>query len=223
MSWAMVKPAPAYLVTGPDGHDYWLMVPLDNKWTAAYRLAYHGDGAHRRARICELRIVRCRPGDFHPRIDFEKWGLHPLSKVPRPVFPPFSFEAVRHGITARLFADALAAVPALIPPDDAPEEWGGPASRLESTRPRRGRPVSYSPEFYAEFAVRYHNVEHDERRERSASTRALLAKRYKVPLTTIGKWIRIARQRGFLTRVVRGQRGGMATHAARALTKRGQA
>ena len=219
----MVKPAAAYRVSGnPGAEDYWLMVPLDNKWTAAYRLAYHGQGAHRRTRICELRIVRCRPGEFDPRIDFEIWGIHPLSAgPPRPVFPPFSFEAVRRGITARLFTDALAAVPAMLPPDDPPDDWGNPPSRLERTRTRRGRPIRYPPVFYAEFAVRYHDVEHDERREPGASTRAILAKRYKVPLTTIGKWIRIARQRGFLTRVVRGQRGGMATHAARELMKRG--
>jgi hypothetical protein len=67
----------------------------------------------------------------------------------------------------------------------------------------------------AKFALRYDYVENHRQREAGASTRKTLAEKYDVPVTTIGKWIRIARQHGLLTPVTRGQRGGMATALAR--------
>jgi hypothetical protein len=125
---------------------------------------------------------------------------------------------MRRRLTARRFADGLAAVGSLIgrdEPDFDPREYGDPPARLKGSAVRRpGRPRVRPPAFYAKFALRYEYIENVSRREPGDSTRELLARQYKVPLTTIGKWIRVARQRGFLTKVVRGQRGGQATRRA---------
>jgi hypothetical protein len=147
-------------------------------------------------------------------------------------FSAFSFEAIRRSITARHFKDALAAaIGPLLAPDAAGNEvlleiFGSPVAALaavskqskERTAGRPGRPAV----FYAKFALRYHDVEQDPLREAGASTREILAEHYHKPVTTIGKWIRIARQQGFLTPGVRGRRGGMATKVARELIKRSQ-
>jgi hypothetical protein len=83
--------------------------------------------------------------------------------------------------------------------------------------------VKRTDAFYAKVAVEYDAIENNDRRDLRDSTRATLAHRHKVPVTTIGKWIRVARARGFLTSVSsRGLRGGTATRAAHdLLAKRG--
>lgn len=210
------------VVESKAGNEYWLKLPIGERWTAAYRLTFEGEGVRRRARIIELRVVPGRAGDFYPNRNYESWESR--ERASGRAATPFSFDAIRRGVTARLFADALAVVGTLIPHDDEPDDWGTPAFQLESASSkhraagRPGRPLT----FYAKFAVRYSDVEHGTRRERGASTRAILARQYKVPVTTIGKWIRTARQHGFLTPVVRGQRGGMATNVARELSARGE-
>lgn len=189
--------------------EYWLTLALGGGWVAAYRVTYHGEGARRRVRIEELRVVPGRTGrdaDFHPGM---RSATRPDTR--------FSFDAVRRRITARYFADAFAAIQ--IPEDDDPAEWGAPPPATTGHPTRRGAGRPPRPRiFYAKFAVRYHYVEHDMRRNPGQSTRDLLAAEYKVPITTIAKWIRTARHHGLLTPVVRGQRGGMKTRLAEELS-----
>ena len=80
---------------------------------------------------------------------------------------------------------------------------------------RPGRPKAD----YAKFALRYHAIEHDSRREPGQSTRKILSREWKVPVSTVAKRLRTARKLGFLTEVVRGQRGSMATRLAREVAK----
>lgn len=215
---------------------YWLTYPLDRGWVAAYRLTYHGDGPQRRARIRELRIVpglpgaRGKPTAFLPGANypFLESGTGPRGRTFPALTPrgPFSFDAVRRAITSKTFRHVLAAVASFTADDDGPDDdfpdWAPPTARLEAPKRRGpGRPVERFPLHYAKFALRYHRAEHSTRREPSVSTRAILADQYRVPVTTIGKWIRIARQQGFLSpAIARGSRGGIATPAARALVTR---
>jgi hypothetical protein len=197
----------------------WLLVPLNVGWIAAYRLTYHGDGARRRARIAELRIV---PG--HGAFDSSRDYSLSDSAVAQPGYKPtpFSFDMLRRGLTARGFDDALAAAAAPGISDPFWIEFGVPPPSRESPPTPRGpgRPPQ-SPAHYATFAIEYDRIENIERREARDSTRDILRDKYKVPVTTIGKWILRARQLGFLTvkKRVRGQRGGWATPAAYALAE----
>jgi hypothetical protein len=200
----------------------WLLVPLNAGWIAAYRLTYRGAGARRRARIAELRIV---PG--HGAFDSSRdYALSdPAVAEPGYTPTPFSFDMLRRGLTARGFDDALAAAAAPGMSDPFWVEFGVPPPFRESPpKPRGpGRPPK-SPAFYAAFAIAYNDIENIRRREARTSTRDILARRYKVPVTTIGKWILRARQLGFLgvKKRVRGQRGGFATPAAYAVAEKGQ-
>lgn len=207
------------------GKQSWLYHSLGEGWTAAYRMTYQGQEPNRRARIVELRIVPAGPagiprhgvGAFNPdKRDVLPWAL---------TAPLFSFDAIRRGITARHFRDALTSMTTLVVQEDPEEERDGPVSRLQTpTGVRRGggRPPTHSRAFYATLAVDYDDVEHSSRKEPGASTRAILAKRRRVPVTTIGKWILTARRLGFLTAVARGQRGGRATPTAYNLSTQGQ-
>jgi hypothetical protein len=201
------------------GPSAWLTMTIDTIWMAVYRVEFQGEGPRRRARILELRIVPCAAFGFDPRHDFD--DMRKRNRLP---IASFSFEAVRRKVTKRLFHDALV-VAAQIPlePDvegfDGP--WANPATELEPPpRARRGpgRPPVRDLAFYAKFTVQYERVEHSDRRDKT-STREILAAKHHVPVTTIGKWIRVARQKGLLTPVVRGQRGGFATERAYQLTK----
>jgi len=194
---------------------YWLAQRLTDAWTIAYRLTYTGTGVRRRARIHEARIVACGVEAFTP----DQW--HSATT-------PFSFDRARRGMTARRFADALAAVVGELPHNDAvDEQWaemlGHPAASVEKPprAPAIGRP-GRPRSFYAEVAMRYHHVEHVARREPGASTRGTLARHYKVNVTAIGKWLQTARRYGLLTPVVPGQRGSMATNLAKQLSEWGK-
>lgn len=91
------------------------------------------------------------------------------------------------------------------------------ARRFPSLRTRQRAPSgNYTREFYLKFAEAYDRVEwHREGRE---STRAILAKRYRVTDAVIGKWIAAARRAGYLTRAdAKGSRGGELTRRAKAL------
>lgn len=195
---------------GPD--DQWLVMSLGEEWTAAFHLATR-DGATAEAVITELRIVPCRPTLFTPEFN----RRNSLVRSGRLAVGTFPFEAMRRGVTARRVVDALIA---LAPRGDdeltPPARLAASAARRSAGRPGRPR------KFYATFAVRYEAIEDDERREPGASTRAALARQCKVPVTTIAKWIRTARQLGFLTAVAPGQRGGRATTLAKAFSTRGR-
>jgi hypothetical protein len=176
-------------------------------WIVAYRVVFRERGTRRRARIVELRISA---SEF----------------LPRPVNDPratFSFDAVRRGVTERQFQAALAATVDALTSDPFLEQVAKtikPVRQLRNSAEGRGAGRPGRPRsFYAKFAIRYHDVEHDERREPGTSTHAILATEYSKPPTTIAKWIRIARQQGFLTPAHRGQRGGMRTEAALALIR----
>jgi len=224
-----------FLVIEPDDGNpttYWLTHPLGQGWVAAYRLSYHGDGSLRRARIRELRVVpglpgpRGKPTDFYPSANYSflESRVWPSGLTRAPI-GPFSFDALRRMITPKMFRHVLAAAGSLIPDDEPPEEWGNPASQLEASPPRRaaGRPPRYPPVHYAKFALQYSKVENNHRKERGKSTRDILARRYKVPVSTIGKWIYVARQQGFISNEVRrGGRGGVAMPAADKLVERSQ-
>ena len=206
---------------GGKAPQYWLTVRLKPGWMAAYRITYHGDGSQRRARIRELRVVPV-PGlgaEFLPSYPYER--LEAKLETAGKAMAPFSFESIRRYLTARRFADALAAVGSLIPDEETPDEWGSPATQLEKhQRQSVGRPA-LPLSFYAAFAMRYHSVEHAPRREPGTSTRAELARKYDVPVSTIGKWIRTARLKKLLTPAIPGRRGGMATDLAKQFSKKG--
>jgi len=215
--------------TARGAKEYWLTVRLVDGWIAAYRVIYRGDGAHRRAHIGELRIVPALSGqhaNFSPSVRYDFYER--IAKAHGRTIPPFAFEAVRPILTPRFFADALAVL-GKFRQDDKDDPWEDPlwppplgAARVEPVAPTRrapGRPPR-DPLFYAKLAVAYDQVEHFSRREPGASTRATLARRYKVPVTTIAKWIRTARQHKFLTPVRRGQRGGQAMPTAHELIAR---
>jgi hypothetical protein len=213
---------PSYSYIGPneltpDDPDYWLSIALGDGWSVGYRLEYHGSGAERRARILEARIVPCgRPGEFFPKRDAKVMAA--MATRRGETIGPFSFAAIRRGVTARHFADSLAAVALRVTQGPAAHPvWGDPASRVEQPRRGAGRP-GRPRTHYAEFAVRYEAVECDPDRVRT-STRNILARQYKKPVSTIAKWIRTARQLGFLTPVTRGQRGGRATPIAYTLSE----
>jgi hypothetical protein len=204
-----------YVEEDATGEQPWVLIGLDIGWAAAYRVRDQGDASDGRLQILELRIV---PSPFgrDARRAFDSRRRTPVAPL-----TPFSFDTVRR-ITARSFDDAVAALvtmPAI--EGEAPGEWR-PRAEREQTRARRGPGRPSRPRtFYAEFAVRYDDIENNDNRERQVSTREILRRKYKVPLTTIGKWIRVARECGFLTAVTRGQRGGRATPAARALVQKG--
>ena len=178
-------------------NEHFLDVPIGDDWIATYRLAF--GGRPRRARIMELRISytgKRRNGQF-------------------------SFERLRR-LTERGFVDALAST---VQGADsrALEIMKFPTARL--VRPKTegrgaGRP-GLSRKHYAEVAVRYHAIEHDENREPRSSTRELLRKRYypKATPAMIGKWLTTAGKHGFLTPVARGSRHRYATATARAFVK----
>jgi hypothetical protein len=107
-------------------------------------------------------------------------------------------------------------------PDEA-AEYGSPVTQLgrpadPSARRSPGRP-GRPKKFYAKLALEYERIEHGTRRDLGKSTREVLARRHKVPITTIGKWLQQARQRGFITKGERGQRGGNATDLARVIAQ----
>ena len=201
-----------------EGWGTWLQIEVAPGWTAAYRVTFQGDGPRRRTRIHELRIVPTSTAlgrSFQPQFNYAAWESSRQA--------PFSFEAIRRRLTMRAVSDALTAVRTEVADLDTDDAWWidfmTPSAAVETPRRGPGRPRR-PLEFYAEFAQRYHQVENLRRREAGDSTREVLAKEYKVPVTTIGKWIRVARQQKLLTPVVRGQRGGVATpRAAQVLTK----
>jgi hypothetical protein len=158
----------------------------------AYRVSYTAQGSRRRARIHEIRIVPKLPSGFDPALDS---GTVPASAL--------SFAALRRRVTARHFGHAMQAVRV---PDPKP-------ARVATRRRGPGRPP-LPAHFYASLAVHYARVENDTRRDGRESTRDKLAAHYQVPVTTIAKWIHMARQRGFLTSVARGERGGQVTELA---------
>jgi hypothetical protein len=122
-----------------------------------------------------------------------------------------------------LFNTALAATQANAARQGALALMGHPAGRV-SASPREGRgagrPAIHDRRFYAAVAVAYDRYEHHPRREPRRSTRRHLAQKYQVPVSTIGKWLTVARALGFLTHTARGRRGSMATPSARSLTGR---
>jgi hypothetical protein len=186
-------------------------------WAVAIRVTYAGEGAKRRARVHEVRVVPGEPGEFDPQRDYAMWEQRVGASRRR----PFSFEMLRRRVTLRHLADALRAfvkTPADAADDDLADEVQS-TDRIETVR-RGGRPAR-PLRFYAKVALAYERIERNERREPQASTRAILAKRYKVNLTTIARWIHVARKRGLLTPVTRGSRGGMATEKARYLVEQG--
>ena len=214
----MSPPSYGYVVMEPDTPDaqHWLGVALGDGWTVVYRLAYEGQGAKRRARILEARIIPCPLADFVPHRDITL-AADVAKRREGWTSGPFSFAAVHRRVTARHFADSLAAIASRLTAAAHPA-WGFPASHVEQPRRGAGRPAR-PPTFYAAFAVRYAAVESDLRRVRT-STRNILARQYKKPVSTIGKWIWTARQLGFLTPVTRGKRGGLATPIAYTLSER---
>jgi hypothetical protein len=201
------EPACTVNVTAAGQVQVWLTEPLIKDWVVAYRVVFRGRGARRRAHIVELRVT-------------SRTFLADEATDPR---APFSFEAVRRGVTERQFRTALAATveelttdPFLRPVADTL----GPAPHLQNGVEGRGagRP-GRTRTFYAKFACRLHDIEQDMRREPGASTHAQLVAEYGKPRTTIAKWVRIAREQGFLTPARKGERGGKATAPARALAR----
>jgi hypothetical protein len=220
------RPATPYLWTQYDDWDdkssfrHWLVVPMGD-WCAAYLVFPRGRGARQESVIAEVRIMPAPEWPAPPHHGLYMTG--PFERaMPRGTTPePFSFSLVHRGLTQRHFADALASTLAT-----ARGVWSDRDMRaLRMPAPRRQRPVTArrtgrppKPDtFYAAFARQYHAIEHHHRREPQSSTRDRLAHLHRVPVTTIAKWILVARQKGFLTTVKRGQRGGMVTRAALAL------
>ena len=207
------------LIVFNQGHlteQHWISMPLDASWMAFYRVQPTVVGEKRRTRIAELRIV---PTDSPARFGLE-WNYEyyaRLAKKAGRTITLFPFDAVRRFVAPRHFDDALAATAPLTLAGQMPPERDKSRGRRGAGRP--GRPLT----FYAQFAVEFDTVENDKRREAGFSTRTALARKYKVPDSTIGKWIYVCRQRGLLTARVRGRgkRGGRATEAARDLCKGG--
>ena len=196
----------------------WVWYSLADGWTVAYRVSYTGEGARRRARVHEVRIVPEADHFNGPKQNYVVYEQMLADRGRR--IPPFSFEAVRRRVTPKMLSHVLhayATTPGLAG-TDAP---GFRAAKL--AKPRRGGRPTRPLRFYARFAVAYERVENNDRREPGTSTRAILARRYDVPPTTVAKWIKVARERGLLTRVRRGERGGMATEHARQLLTREKA
>lgn len=196
---------------GERGHrvrQHWLDIPMGSGWIASYQLAYKKG----QARILEVRVVPDAPGRF-PRT------------VPRPrPYRAFSFDLVRRQIRERTVTTALASLVDHFAAQGLLDLFGHPSKQLRrSVQERRGagRPPKRPDVFYARLAVEYHGIEHHPRREPGASTRKLLASRHHVPKTTIPKWLQVAGQKGFLTKARKGQRGRMATAAARRVVAAG--
>lgn len=215
-----------------DSQQRWLSFPLSPRrdWMAVYRVTVEGEGTRRRFRVGELRIVpvtNAASFDFDPATtNLEAWEAQRREQGRR--LPAFPFDNVRRWITQRHFVDAVAASSKCLPrglwlqlPDRLEtSDAAGEEQLVEvaSTRQRIGRPPSHPPEFYAKFAIEFDRVEyHMRRREPGSSTRKILAEKHKTTVNVIGKWIRVARQKGFLAPVKRGRRGGRVLPAAKEL------
>ena len=184
----------------------WLEVPIGGGWIAAYGLRHSGRPQRRRTRITELRIVPDGPN--------RKAGQRGDGRRSQ----RFSFDRLRRGVTERQFATCLAATVDNAAAHRALAAFGDPGQQLAAS-PREGRgagrPPIHSRAFYARVALSYERIEHDDRREPQTSTRQALARKYGEPVTTIAKWLRVARRKGFLTKAKRGGRRSRATDLAR--------
>jgi hypothetical protein len=176
------------------------------------------------------------------RLSYQKQRplIHELRVMPVVADGPFSFSVIQRQVTQSFFDDALAAIGSASPRDDRHEATrlvGKTATITIKTsgnltmRRAKGRPRVYGPLHYASLAKRYSDIENfDPRKERGESTREILVREYRkrrefknVTVDTIAKWIRIARQMGFLTKArKRGKRGGQVTDLATNLIERSQ-
>jgi len=201
-----------------EGHlteQHWITVQIGGGWMVAFRVTSVDVEGQRRARIVELRLV---PTDSPARfgLDWSYEYYKRLAKRNGRTIGPFPFDAIRRIITARHLDDALAAAASRGLRDDLPSR--GETRRRRSGGGRPGRPLA----FYARLAIEFDRLENHPRRERGLSTRAVLANRHDVPVSTIGKWIRICRRKKLLTSVIQGRRGGRATDLAKELYSGGK-
>jgi hypothetical protein len=82
---------------------------------------------------------------------------------------------------------------ALLPEDQGWEEPERPAAATASGPARGARPRGRPDEFYAEVADTYRQLAQSSRRPAGD-----MAARYEVPVTTVHRWVKEARRRGFL-------------------------